>query len=174
MNQMIQTLLNRRSCRSYKPDMIPEEWIAEIAKVGTYAPTSRGLQSPIILAVSNKELRDRLSVLNASYTDKPDSDPFYGAPVVFVVLADKNNGGAVYDGSCVMTNMLHAANALGLGSCWIHRAKQMFESEEGMKILKELGVEGEYIGIANCIVGYPAAGAAQAAPRKEHYVYFAK
>lgn len=174
MNQVIQTLLNRRSCRNYKADMIPEEWISEIAKVGMYAPTSRGLQSPIILAVSNKELRDRLSALNAAYTDEPDSDPFYGAPVVFVVLADKNNGGAVYDGSCVMTNMLHAAHALGLGSCWIHRAKQMFESEEGKQILSELGVHGEYIGIANCIVGYPAKTNLEAAPRKPQYVYFVK
>lgn len=174
MNNVIESLLNRRSCRNYKPDMVPEEMIDQIVKAGTYAPSSRGLQSPIILAVSNKDLRDKLSKMNASYTDKPDDDPFYGAPVVLVVLADKNNGGAIYDGSLVMGNMLNAAYALGLGSCWIHRAKQTFESEEGITILRELGVEGEYVGVANCIVGYTDGELKAAAPRKENYVYYVK
>lgn len=174
MNQVIESLLNRRSCRSYKADMVPDELIAEVAKAGTFAPTSRGLQCPIILAVSNKELRDRLSKINASYTDKPDSDPFYGAPVVMVVLTEKNNGCPQCDGALVIGNMLNAAHALGLGSCWIHRAEQTFESEEGKAILKELGIEGEYVGIGNCILGYRADAAAPAAPRKENYVHFIK
>lgn len=174
MNQVIESLLSRRSCRSYKPDMVPEELIAEVAKAGTYAPTSRGLQSPIILAVSNKELRDRLSKLNAIYIGNPDSDPFYGAPVVMVVLVDKKSGCPVCDGSVVIGNMLNAAHALGLGSCWIHRAEQTFESEEGKAILKELGIEGDYLGVGNCILGYADKPVAPAAPRKENYVYYVK
>ena len=101
-----------------------------------------------------------------------DNDPFYGAPVVLVVLANKDVRTAVYDGSLVMGNLMLAAHEMGVSSCWIHRAKEMFESEEGKAILKDLGIEGNYEGIGNCILGYADCPAPEARPRKENYVYY--
>ncbi|MGN1250383.1 MAG: nitroreductase [Candidatus Spyradocola sp.] len=173
MNETMNALLTRRSCRSYKPDPIPQEVLERILTVGTYAPTAMGRQSPIIIAVTNREMRDRLSAMNAAVMGS-QNDPFYGAPVVLVVLADKSLATRVYDGSLVMGNLMLAAHAEGLGSCWIHRAKEEFESAEGKQILSDLGVEGEYEGIGHCILGYPAAPAAEPKPRKENYVYYIK
>lgn len=174
MNQVVESILTRRSVRKYKPDMVPQELIDQVLKAGTYAATSMGKQSPIIIAVTNREIRDMLSRVNAEILEKPGDDPFYGAPVVLIVLADKNSGARVFDGSLVMGNMMLAAHALGLGSCWVHRAKQTFEREEGEKILKLLGIEGDYEGIANCILGYPDEPEKAAEPRKENYVYYLK
>ena len=123
-------MITRRSIRKYKPDMVPEEILEKIIEVGTYAATGRGLQSPIIIAVTDKKMRDRLSALNASIMGT-DADPFYGAPVVLIVLADKSVRTYLYDGSLVMGNLMNAAHAFGISSCWIHRAKEEFESEEG-------------------------------------------
>ena len=173
MNETLNALLTRRSCRSYKPDPIPQEVLDRILTAGTYAPTAMGRQSPIIIAVTNREMRDRLSAMNAAVMGS-QNDPFYGAPVVLVVLADKSMATRVYDGSLVMGNLMLAAHAEGLGSCWIHRAKEEFESAEGKQILRDLGVEGEYEGIGHCILGYPAAPAAEPKPRKENYVYYIK
>lgn len=173
MNAVIENMISRRSVKAYKPDMVPMELIEEVVKAGTYAPTGMNMQSPVIVAVVNKEVRDRLSRMNASIMGT-SSDPFYGAPVVLVVLADKNRPTAVYDGTLVMGNMLNAAHSLGLGSCWIHRAKEEFESEEGKALLKEWGLEGEYIGIGHCILGYPATELPAAKPRKADYVHFIK
>ena len=173
MNETLNALLTRRSCRSYKPDPVPQEVLDRILTAGTYAPTAMGKQSPIILAVTNKQMRDKLSAMNAAVMGS-QSDPFYGAPVVLVVLADKSVGPYLYDGSLVMGNLMLAAHAEGLGSCWIHRAKEEFESEEGKQILKDLGITGDYEGIGHCILGYPAAPAADPKPRKEHYVYYIK
>ena len=122
MNDIIKAMETRRSIRGYKEDMVPEELIAEVVEAGTYAATGMGRQSPIILAVTNKEVRDRLSRVNAEIMGTT-SDPFYGAPVVLVVLADKSRPTYLYDGSLVMGNLMLAAHSLGLGSCWIHRAK---------------------------------------------------
>lgn len=167
-------MLTRRSCRKYKSDMIPKAVLEEIIQAGTYAATGRGLQSPIIIAVTNKALRDRLSAMNAAILGS-SADPFFGAPVVLVVLADKNVSTHVYDGSLVMGNLMLAAHDHGIGSCWIHRAKQEFESDEGKAILAELGIEGDYEGIGHCILGYPEEGGFRlAAPRKENYVYWAE
>ena len=130
MNEVLKSLKERRSCRSYKPDMVPQEILDQILEAGTYAPTGMGKQSPIIIAVTDKETRDKLSRLNAAVMGA-FNDPFYGAPVVLVVLANTAVGTYKYDGSLVMGNLLNAAHALGLGSCWIHRAKEEFESEEG-------------------------------------------
>lgn len=171
MSNTMDTLLERRSIRKYKPDMVSKELIDQIVKAGIYAPTGRGMQSPIILAVTNKELRDRLSALNAKVMGA-DMDPFYGAPVVLVVLADKSCPTYIYDGSLVMGNMMLAAHELGLGSCWIHRAKEVFASEEGKKILSDLGIEGDYEGIGNCVIGYADMPLPNAAPRKDNYVYY--
>ena len=173
MNETMNALLTRRSCRSYKSDPIPQEVLQRILEAGTYAPTAMGRQSPIIIAVTNREMRDRLSAMNAAVMGS-QNDPFYGAPVVLVVLADKSVGPYLYDGSLVMGNLMLAAHAEGLGSCWIHRAKEEFESAEGKQILCDLGVEGEYEGIGHCILGYPAAPAAEPKPRKENYVYYIK
>lgn len=171
MNEIINCMETRRSVRGFKPDAIPsDELIAEVAKAGTYAPTGMGAQSPIIVAVTNKEVRDRLSKLNAEVMGTA-SDPFYGAPVVLVVLADRSRPTHVYDGTLVMGNMMNAAHALGLGSCWIHRAREVFDSDEGKALLRQWGIEGDYEGIGHCVIGYPAEGQPKAAkPRKPDYV----
>ncbi|WP_019239032.1 MULTISPECIES: nitroreductase [Enorma] len=167
----LEALTTRRSCRSYLPDPVPADLIDQILEAGTFAPTGMGRQSPIIVAITNKEVRDELSRLNAAVMGGED-DPFYGAPAVLVVLARKDVGTHVYDGSLVMGNMLNAAHELGLGSCWIHRAKEEFETAEGRAILSRLGIDvDEYEGIGNCIVGYAAAPAQEAAPRKADYIY---
>ena len=173
MNEIINALKTRRSCRSYKSDMIPKEIIEEIIEAGTYAATGMGKQSPIIVAVTDKELRDKLSEMNAKIMGAA-MDPFYGAPVVLIVLANTDVPTYKYDGSLVMGNLMQAASALGIGSCWIHRAKEEFESEEGKAILASLGVSGNYEGIGHCVLGYPAADAAAPAPRKDNYVYWAE
>lgn len=171
MANTLDTIKTRRSIRKYKSDAIPEEILNKIIEAGSYAPSGMGRQPVIILAVTNKELRDRLSKLNADVMHST-SDPFYGAPVVLVVLADKNAPTHVYDGSLVMENLMLAAHDLGIGSCWIHRAKEVFESEEGKEILKSLGIEGDYEGISNCILGYADGEAPLAKPRKNNFVYW--
>lgn len=173
MSETMNTILTRRSTKKYKPDMVPKEIIGEILKAGTYAASGSGKQSPIIIAVTNKQLRDKLSKINAEIMGV-DSDPFYGAPVVLIVLADKNTSTHVYDGSLVMGNMMLAAHSNGIGSCWIHRARETFEREEGKEILKSLGITGEYEGIGNCVLGYSAEPEKQAAPRKNNYIYYAE
>ena len=174
MSEVMQNMITRRSIRSYKPDMVPEEVINRIVEAGTYAATGMGKQSPIIIAVTNKELRDKLSKTNAEIMGHPDMDPFYGAPVVLIVLANKERPTYLYDGSLVMVNLMLAANDEGLGSCWIHRAKEEFESPFGKEILKSLGIEGDYEGVGHCVIGYTNGEEPKAAPRKENYVYYIK
>ena len=169
MNEVIKSMIERRSIRSYKSDAVSMELIDEILTAGTYAPTGRNKQAPIIIAVTDKALRDRLSKINAAVMGS-DSDPFYGAPVVLIVLADKTVPTYIYDGSLVMGNLLGAAHSLGLGACWIHRAKETFESDEGKAILRELGIEGDYEGIGNCILGYIDGDIPATRPRKDGYI----
>lgn len=169
----MQNLLTRRSVRKYKPDMVPQEKLDKILEAGTYAATGMGRQSPIILAVTDKALRDKLSKMNAAIMGS-DNDPFYGAPVVLVVLADKNVPTYLYDGSLVMGNLMNAAHAEGIASCWIHRAKEEFNSPEGKQILQDLGITGDYEGIGHCILGYADGDEPAAKPRKENYVYSVK
>lgn len=171
MNEALNNLLTRRSTKKYKSDMVPKDVLDQIVKAGTYAANGRGLQAPIIVAVTNKEVRDSLSKLNAGIMGVP-IDPFYGAPVVVVVLADKKVPTYLYDGSLVIGNMMAAAHALGVGSCWIHRAKEAFELPEGKALLKSLGIEGDYEGIGHCVLGYADAQPSKRAPRKENYVYY--
>ena len=170
MNESLKTLIERRSCRSYKPDPIPADILDQILEAGTYAATGMGRQSPIMIAVTDKETRDRLSRMNASVMGA-SNDPFYGAPVVIIVLANRAVPTYLYDGSLVMGNLMNAAHALGIASCWIHRAKEEFESAEGKAMLKELGIEGDYEGIGHCILGYAAQESSAPAPRKEKYIY---
>ena len=172
MSEVINNM-KRRSIRKYKPDMIPEDVLNRIIEAGTYAATGMGKQSPIIIAVTNKEIRDKFSKMNAEIMGV-DSDPFYGAPVVLIVLADKARPTYVYDGSLVMGNLMLAAHAEGIGSCWIHRAKEEFESAEGKAFLKSLGIEGDYEGIGHCVLGYVNGEEPKAMPRKENYVYCVK
>ena len=167
---VLEVLRERRSVRKFKPDMPPKDVIDQIIRAGTYAPTGMGRQSPIILAVTNREMRDKLSRWNAEIIGA-DSDPFYGAPVVLVVLADKSIPTHVYDGSLVMENLMLAAHALGLGSCWVHRAKEEFERPEGKALLKSLGIQGEYEGIGHCILGYADGVYPEAKERKANWVY---
>ena len=173
MSETLNTIRNRRSCRAYKPELIREEELQQIIEAGTYAATGMGKQSPIIIAVTNREMRDRLAAMNAKILGQGEGfDPFYGAPVVLIVLADRAIPTYQYDGSLVMGNLMLAAADLGIGSCWIHRAKEEFESDEGREILKSLGIEGDYEGIGHCVLGYEATPANEAVPRKENYVYY--
>lgn len=170
MNEVIKNIKERRSIKKYKEDKVPKEIIEKIVEAGTYAPSGMGRQSSIIIAITNKNLRDKLSKLNAKIMGL-DIDPFYGAPVVLVVLAKKDIPTHVYDGSLVMENLMLAANSLGIGSCWIHGAKEEFETDEGKGILKSLGIEDEYEGIGHCILGYKAEEG-NLKPRKDNYVYY--
>ena len=173
MSDVLETIKSRRSIRKYKGDMVPQDKLEKIIEAGTYAATGMGKQSPIIIAVTNKELRDKLSAMNAKIMGV-NSDHLYGAPVVLIVLADKSRPTYVYDGSLVMGNLMLEAEAQGIGSCWIHRAKEEFESEEGKELLKSLGIEGDYEGIGHCVLGYADGPAPKAAPRKDSYVYYVK
>ena len=173
MSDVLETIKSRRSIRKYKRDMVPQDKLEKIIEAGTYAATGMGKQSPIIVAVTNKELRDKLSAMNAKIMGT-NTDPFYGAPVVLIVLADKSRPTYLYDGSLVMGNLMLEAEAQGIGSCWIHRAKEEFESEEGKEILKSLGIEGDYEGIGHCVLGFADGPAPKAAPRKDSYVYYVK
>ena len=175
MNETLKVLETRRSCRNFKPDMISEEELQEIIKAGTYAPTGMGKQSPLIIAVTNKELRDQIAEENRKIGGWNEGfDPFYGAPVILIVLADRTCRTHVYDGSLVMGNLMNAAESLGVASIWIHRAKEEFDSEFGKKILTDLGIEGDYEGIGHCALGYAAEEPKDAAARKENYVYYIK
>ena len=170
MAETLTTLKTRRSCRAYKPDRVEEDKLNAIIEAGTYAATGMGKQSPIIIVVENKEIRDKLSKMNAKIMGM-DIDPFYGAPELLIVLANKEIPTYIYDGSLVMGNMMNAAADLGVASCWIHRAKEEFESEEGKAILKDLGIEGDYEGIGHLVLGYEAKPAGDPAPRKADYIY---
>ena len=166
----LESIKTRRSIRKYKSDPVPQELLNKIIDAGLYAPSGMGRQATIILSVANKEVRDQLSKLNARIMGT-DTDPFYGAPAVLIVLAKKDCPTGIYDGSLVMQNLMLAAHELGLGSCWIHRAKEEFELPEGRELLKSLGIEDEYEGIGHCIIGYADGDAPSPAKRKEHRVY---
>ena len=175
MNEVIQALFERRSIRKFKPDLPTKEDLEQIVKAGLYAPSGRGTQSPIIVAVTNKELRDKLSESNRAIAGMPEGmDPFYGAPAVLIVLVPKDAPLGTYDGSLAMGNMLLAAYALGLGSVWVHRAEEEFEQPEYQAVLKKLGIEGEWKGIGHCAVGYADCEAPEAAVRKENRAFWAE
>lgn len=170
-NEVLSAIAARRSCRAYLPEQIKPEELQAVVTAGTWAPTGMNRQSPVIVAVQDQATRDRLSAINASIMGR-DGDPFYGAPTVLVVLADRSVHTCVEDGSLVMGDLLLAASSVGLGSCWIHRAKETFETEEGKELLRKWGLDPEkYRGVGNCILGYPAPGGIKpAALRKADYV----
>lgn len=170
MSTAIEKMLSRRAIRKYATEPVSDSMLQQIATAGTFAPTGMGVQSPLIVVVKDKVTRDKLSELNAKVMES-DSDPFYGAPVVIVVLANREKVTYQYDGSLVMGNLMLAAHDLGLGSCWVHRAKEVFNSPEGKELLKAWGIEGNYEGIGNCIVGH-AAETPDPRARKADYVRF--
>ena len=169
MNETLKNLEERRSIRKYKDEQIRDEQLNEILEAGTYAPTGMGAQSPVMVVIQDKETIWELSKMNADVMGT-NSDPFYGAPTVIVVLADKNRLTYVEDGSLVMGNLMNAAHAVGVDSCWIHRAKEVFESEKGKELLKKWNIEGNYVGIGNCILGYRDCQYPKAKPRKAGYI----
>ena len=170
MNEALKVLKERRSIRKYKKDQINEDQLNQILEAATYAPTGMGKQSPIMVVVQDEGTIKELSKMNAEVTGT-NSDPFYGAPTVVVVLADRGSRPTyIEDGSLVMGNLMNAAYAVGVDSCWVHRAKEVFESERGKELLKKCGVEGDYVGIGHCILGYRDCEYPKAKPRKENYI----
>lgn len=170
MAETLDVLKQRRSCRAFTNQPVEKEKMAAILEAGTYAPTGRGKQSPIIIVIKDQEVKEKLRKMNAEIMGTK-SDPFYGAPELVVVLANKQRPTYIYDGTLVLGNMMNAAADLGIGSCWIHRAKEEFETEYGKSLLKRLGVEGDYEGIGHLVLGYPAKEPVQPAKRKDNYIY---
>lgn len=175
MSDVLEKLKSRRSIRKYKPDAIPQDILDQIIKAGLYAANGMGFQNTIIVQVTNKDIRDKISKMNCEIGGwKEGFDPFYGAPAMLIVLAKKDWANRVYDGSLVMGNLMLAAHELGVGSCWIHRAKEEFETEWGKELLKSLGIEEEYEGIGHCALGYAEGNIPKTAPRKENRVFYVK
>ena len=172
-NETLQTIRSRRSCRAYEPRQITDAELDAVLEAGTYAASAMGRQSAKIVVVQDAATRAQLTRMNAAVMGA-DSDPMYGAPTILVVLADANAKCAVQDGSLVMGNLMLAAASLGLGSCWIHRAREEFDSPEGKELLRTLGIKGDYEGIGNLIVGYPDGEIPEAKPRREGRVFYAK
>lgn len=175
MSKVLDQIKSRRSVKQYKPDPVPQEVLDQIIEAGLYAASGKGQQSAIIIQVTNKELRDEISRRNCEIGGwEAGFDPFYGAPAILVVLARKDWPTHVYDGSLVIGNLMLAAHELGVGSCWIHRAKEEFDTQWGRDLLSSLGIEGEYEGIGHCALGYAAGPAPQAAERKAGRVFYVK
>ena len=173
MNEIIKAMKERRSIRKFKSDMVSKKDIDEIIEAGLYAANGMGRQAVITVAVTDKKLRDKIAEDNRKIGGWDEGfDPFYNAPVILIVLAEKDWRNRVYDGSLVIGNMMLAAHSLGLGSIWIHRAKEEFETDEYKKLLKDIGVEGEWEGIGHCAIGYIDGDIPKAAPRKENRVFF--
>ena len=153
--EAMNNLLERRSIRRYTEEQVSDELLDQVLTAGLFAPTGMNRQNIVMVAVRDKETRDQLMRMNAAVMGA-QNDPFYGAPCVIVVLGDPENYPVVENGSLVLGNLMNAAHAVGLGSCWIHRAKQIFETEEGKALLRAWGLKDTLIGIGNCILGYPA------------------
>ena len=165
MNEAMNNLLTRRSIRRYKDTQVPDDLLDQVLEAGLYAPTGMNTQNIVMVAVRDQETRDLMSKLNAAVMGS-DRDPFYGAPCVIVVLGYADGYPVVENGSLVLGNLMNAAHAVGLGSCWIHRAKQVFESPEGKALLRHWGLSEDLVGVGNCILGYADEDPAPK-PRKE-------
>lgn len=167
--EFLDMLLTRRSVRAYKPDPIPTALLEEVLRAGTYAPTGGGRQSPVLVAVTDKAARDEISRLNAAVMGK-DTDPYYGAPVLVLALADPASSTWVEDASCALENMMLAAHALGLGSVWVHREREIFDSEAGKALLRAWGLPEALRGVGSIALGYASGPAPAPAPRKDGYI----
>ena len=170
-NMVLKSLKERRSIRRYEARQVEEDKLRTILEVGTYAATGRNKQAPVIVAVQDPATREVLRRMNAAVMGALDMDPFYGAPTVLVVLADRTVSTHLEDGALVLGNLMNAAHAVGLASCWIHRAREEFESEEGKALLKSWGIVGDYVGVGHLALGYAAIDLPAAAPRKKNYIY---
>lgn len=168
-NAVLDALKTRRSIRKFKTEQIKEEELDAVLEAGTYAPNGRGAQASVIVAVQNPNIIQQLAQMNAKVMGA-EGNPYYGAPAIIVVLADKKRNTYIEDGSCVLDNMMTAAHSLGLGSCWIHREKQMFDSPEGKALKQSWGLSEDHEGIGALAIGYPDGEIPAAAPRKENYV----
>ena len=167
MNDAVRNLMERRSIRAYTDRQVSDELLETVLNAGIYAPSGMNTQGVRLVAVRDRQTRDLLSKLNAAVMGT-DRDPFYGAPCVVVVLADPEiYGGWVEDGALAMGNLMNAAHALGLGSCWIHRARQVFDAPEGKALLKQWGLPEHLRGVGNCVLGFPACDHPSPAPRKD-------
>ena len=169
MNEAMKNLLERRSVRGYKKDLVPAEVLDEILEAGKYAPSGMGQQKTLMVITQKPELVAKLSKMNADVMGAK-SDPFYGAPTVVIVFADREQGTCVENGSLVMGNLMNAAHAVGVDSCWIHRAREVFDSEEGKALKAEWGVPESYIGIGHCVLGYRSGEYPEAKARKDGFV----
>ena len=167
-NEVLNLIRTRRSVRAYKPDAVPAELLTAVLEAGTYAPTGKGRQSPVIVAVTTEKYRKRIAELNAAVLGR-ETDPYYGAPVVVLVLADGSVNTFVEDGSCVLENMMLAAASLGLGSVWVHREREIFDSEEGKELLRAWGLPDNLRGVGSIALGYPATPTGEGAKRKDNY-----
>ena len=167
--EFLDMLLTRRSVRAYKPDPVPTALLEEVLRAGTYAPTGGGRQSPVLVAVTDKAARDEISRLNAAVMGK-DTDPYYGAPVLVLALADPASSTWVEDASCALENMMLAAHALGLGSIWVHREREIFDSEAGKALLRAWGLPETLRGVGSIALGYASGPAPAPAPRKDGYI----
>ena len=170
MNDTIRTLRERRSVRGFLPDPIPEDILDAILEAGTWAATGLNKQSPVMVVVRDRETIDYMERLNAAVMGNPEGHPFYGAPLVVVVLADGDNYNWLRDGSLVMGNLMNAAHSLGIGSCWINRAQEVFDTPEGKDLLRKWGLSENYRGVANCILGWPKDPLPAPKPRKADYI----
>ena len=170
MNETLKVLKERRSIRKYKAEQIKDSELDLILEAGTWAPTGKGQQSPVMVVVQDKETISYKSKLNAQIQGNPKADPFYGAPTVVVVLADGENPNWFADGSLVKGNLMTAAHSIGVGSCWINRARELFDMPEGKELLKKWGLEETYRGVGNCILGYADGPAPAPKPRKADYI----
>ena len=175
MENLLELLNSRRSVRKYKADQVPQDILDRIIEAGLYAPSGKGQQNTVIIQVTDPALREEIVRRNREIGGwEPGFDPFYGAPAMLIVLAKKDWPNRVYDGSVVMENLMLAAHALGVGSCWIHRAKEEFETPWGKELLKSLGIEEDYEGIGHCALGYAEGETPKAAARKDGRVYYIK
>lgn len=170
MKETVIDIQNRRSVKKFKPDQISDEELMEVLKAGMNAPSGGNNQTAVFIVVQEPELKARLSELNRQIAGAPEGvDPFYGAPTVILVASKLGKGDPVEDGCLAIGNMLNAAYALGLGSRWINRIRQTFETDMGKELLELAGYEGEYIGIGSCILGYPAEGFPEPIAKKDNY-----
>ena len=171
MNEVIQAMIDRRSCRSYTNEQVKEEHLEQILLAGTYAASGMGKQASKIIVVQDKETIEQLRVMNAAIMGNPDIDPFYGAPTICIVVADPEVRTWQEDGSLVMGNLMLAASTVGVASCWIHRAQQEFDSPEGKALLEKWGIPTRYRGVGHCILGYADGPLPAAKPRKADYIH---
>ena len=172
-NSFLEIIKTRRSCRQYKAEQITDDELNAVLEAGTFAPTGHGKQDPVIVAVQNAAVKARLARMNAAVMGT-DSNPYYDAPTYVLVFAPEDNANAVKDGSCVLENMMLAAHAIGLATCWINREQEMFQTEEGKRMMKELGLADGLMGIGALSLGYAAREPRPAAPRKEGWIKIVK